>query len=426
MSSLPVVWAQAEDLEAPARLPADQLDQLVAPIALYPDSLVAQVLAGATYPSQVTEANNWLSSSPGLSGERLAAAVDTQPWDPSIKALTQFPSVVAKMATNLTWTSALGEAYYYQPQDVLNAVQVMRQRALAARTLGDTSQQKVIVENGTVIIQPANPDVVYPPTYNPWDAYGAPVPAYPGYSGADLLLAGVLGFGAGVLVGVLADQAWGWHRWGTNWQSGSVIYENNVYISRTTNFYAPNRGYWNRARYGAPRGPGERRPYGSGRPGGQIFNRPVEAGRAGVPGTWSRPAENAHPEVGGEPRPNAPAQPVSRPEAPAREAALRPAEIPNTNPAMPNRNPGNERAPVPAVRNNPRPQAAPAANAFRGFGKAPATGLKRTAFAGYSAGGEARAATVRGHSSLQASAARRAPAPAAHNAGRAATSSHKH
>jgi len=378
--SLSVAWAQAEDPEAPvARSPAE-LDQLVAPIALYPDRLVAQVLAAATYPSQVTEANNWLISSPGLTGAALAAAVDTQPWDPSVKALTQFPSVMAKMATNLTWTSALGEAYYYQPQDVLNAVQVMRQRALAARTLVDTPQQRVIVENGTVVIEPVNPDLVYVPTYNPWAVYGAPVAAYPGYTGPDLLLAGVLGFGAGVLVSLLAYEAWGWHGWGCDWYRHSVIYGNNVWVSNTTNFYAPNRGYWNRPIYGGQRGRGEN------------FNRPVEAGRAGGPGVWSRPAENARAEVGRERQPNAPAQPVSRPEAPGRETALRPAQIPN------------------------RPNAA-AARTFRGFGKAPATGLNRHAFAGYASGGEARAATIRGRSSLQASAAGRARAPAAHNAG---------
>src|SRR5208282_6424945 len=113
--------AAAEAPEAPAPLSSDELDQLVAPIALYPDALVAQILAGSTYPTEVVEAARWQSANPGLSGDSLAAAVDSQDWDPSIKALTQFPSVLANMNNNLSWTSALGQAYYDQPEDMLNA-----------------------------------------------------------------------------------------------------------------------------------------------------------------------------------------------------------------------------------------------------------------------------------------------------------------
>src|SRR5580658_3269606 len=146
--SFSVAWAQAgppEEAppppeaaaaapETPAPLSSDELDDLVAPIALYPDALVAQILAGSTYPTEVVEAARWQSANPGLSGADLASAVDSQNWDPSVKALTQFPSVLANMNNSLEWTSALGQAYYYQPQDVLSAVQVMRRRALAART----------------------------------------------------------------------------------------------------------------------------------------------------------------------------------------------------------------------------------------------------------------------------------------------------
>ena len=115
----PDTAAAPEAPEAPAPLPSDELDQLVAPIALYPDALVAQILAGSTYPTEVVEAARWQSANPGLSGDNLAAAVDSTDWDPSIKALTQFPSVLANMNNNLSWTSALGQAYYYQPEDVL-------------------------------------------------------------------------------------------------------------------------------------------------------------------------------------------------------------------------------------------------------------------------------------------------------------------
>ena len=110
-----------------ARPTAEQLQQLAAPIALYPDALVAQVLAGSTYPSEIVEADRWLQQHPDLKGSALAQAADQQSWDPSVKALTQFPSVLASMDRNLYWTTALGDAYVNQPQDLLDAVQTLRQ-----------------------------------------------------------------------------------------------------------------------------------------------------------------------------------------------------------------------------------------------------------------------------------------------------------
>ncbi|HZP22052.1 MAG TPA: DUF3300 domain-containing protein, partial [Terriglobales bacterium] len=141
---------QAPADQAPVQAPpmsADQLQQLVAPIALYPDSLVAQILAASTYPTQVVEAERWLEANQGLQGQALADAVDQQPWDPSIKALVPFPNVLANMDKNLSWTSALGDAYFNQQQDVLSAVQVMRKRAQEAGTLQSTPQQ-VITTSG--------------------------------------------------------------------------------------------------------------------------------------------------------------------------------------------------------------------------------------------------------------------------------------
>ena len=149
-----------------------QLQQLVAPIALYPDELVAQVLAAATYPTEIVEANRWLQQNSSLKDAQLADAVDKQPWDPSVKALTQFPSVLANMDKNLSWTSSLGDAYFNHPQDVLNAVQVMRKRAQSAGTLKTTAQQTVTTKDQTTIIEPANPEVVYLPEYDPWVVYG--------------------------------------------------------------------------------------------------------------------------------------------------------------------------------------------------------------------------------------------------------------
>src|SRR6266498_4147332 len=165
----------------PAQVTAEKLQQLVAPIALYPDELVAQVLAAATYPTEIVEANRWLQENSSLKGAQLADAVDKQSWDPSVKALTQFPSVLANMDKNLSWTSALGDAYFNQSQDVLNAVQVMRKRAQSAGTLKTTAQETVTTKDQTVIIEPANPEIVYLPEYDPWIVYGAPLLAYPGY-----------------------------------------------------------------------------------------------------------------------------------------------------------------------------------------------------------------------------------------------------
>src|SRR5271165_546363 len=160
---------------------AGQLQQLVAPIALYPDSLVAQILAAATFPDQVVEADRWLQAHPDLKGDALGQAVDQQPWDPSVKALTAFPSVLGNMDKNLSWTSSLGDAYYNQEQDVMDAVQAMRQRAQEAGNLKTTPQQTVTTEGSMIVIQPANPEVVYVPAYDPWVVYGYPIVAWPGW-----------------------------------------------------------------------------------------------------------------------------------------------------------------------------------------------------------------------------------------------------
>lgn len=159
--------------QAPAPLSAADLKQLVAPIALYPDALVAQVLGAATFPDQVTAANTWLQQNKNLTGTALMEAVNTQPWDPSVKALTQFPSVLENMTKNLSWTSALGEAYHTQAADVMSAVQTLRAEAKAAGNLKSGSQITVVQQSPQVIvIQPANPQVVYVPQYNPTVVYG--------------------------------------------------------------------------------------------------------------------------------------------------------------------------------------------------------------------------------------------------------------
>jgi hypothetical protein len=213
----------------------DELNQLVAPIALYPDALVAQIVAAASYPTEVVEADRWIQQNSSLKGEELAKAADSQSWDPSVKALTQFPSVLATMDKNLSWTSALGEAYVNQPQNVLDAVQVMRGRAQQAGNLESTPQESVTTEGQTIVIQPTDPEVVYVPEYDPWDAYGEPLDFYPGWVGGAFVGPGIA-FGLGVGVGFFGGYGWGWHHWGADWHGRGVEYNHNPYISHSPTF----------------------------------------------------------------------------------------------------------------------------------------------------------------------------------------------
>ena len=165
-----------------APLSADALQALVAPIALYPDALVAQILGAATFPDQIASANGWLAANRNLTGAALGNAVDTMQWDPSVKALTQFPSTLDSLAKNLSWTSALGEAYHTQTADTMLAVQVLRAKAQAAGNLKSSPQITVVQQAPQIIvIQPTNPQIVYVPTYNPTIVYGTPY-VIPGYN----------------------------------------------------------------------------------------------------------------------------------------------------------------------------------------------------------------------------------------------------
>src|SRR6202790_626915 len=212
-----------------------ELQQLVAPIALYPDALVAQILAASTYPAEIVEADRWMQNHPNVKGEELAKEVDKQPWDPSVKALAQFPSVLENMDKNLSWTSSLGDAYANQQQAVTNAVQTLRQQAHQAGHLNSNEQEKVTTQGNTVVIEPANPEIVYVPQYDPWLVYGAPIVAYPGwYAEPGLFLAGVgIGFGVGFGLGFYGGYGWGWGHWGYDWHGRSVIYNHNTYVSHS-------------------------------------------------------------------------------------------------------------------------------------------------------------------------------------------------
>ena len=211
----------------------EELQNLVAPIALYPDALVAQILGAATFPDQVAVANYWLQQNKNLTGSALEQAVNQQSWDPSVKALTQFPSVLNNLAQNLTWTSSLGEAYHNQQSDVMAAIQTLRAQAKAAGNLKSSPQITVTQPAPqTIVIQPANPQVVYVPEYNPAVVYGTPY-VTPGYSTGALVATGLLSFGAGIAVGAAMSSAWGWHSWGCNWSSNTVIYNHNTFYGNS-------------------------------------------------------------------------------------------------------------------------------------------------------------------------------------------------
>ena len=229
-----------------APLSSADIDAIVSPIALYPDQLIAQILGAATYPDQVTAASNWVNSNGGLKDQALMQAVDKQPWDPSVKALTQFPTVLDQMAKNLAWTSALGDAAFNQQADVLASIQRLRAQAKAAGNLKTTPEIKVVQENPqTIVIQQANPQVVYVPSYNPAVVYGTPYNP-PGYSTAALVTTGLISFGVGMAIGASMNNSccgWGYYGggWGCNWHGGNVMYQNNVYVSRSNTFYGNNR-----------------------------------------------------------------------------------------------------------------------------------------------------------------------------------------
>ena len=221
----------------------EQLEQIVAPIALYPDSLVAQVLAASTYPAQVAAADQWVQSQQGAPPEQIAGGANAQPaWDPSVKALTAFPQVLAEMDRNLQWTTDLGNAYYNQPQDVMQTIQVMRDRAQAAGNLQSTPQEQVTVDQGNIELAPPSPQVVYVPTYNPWAVYGQPVAPYPGFALLDAIgstVGSFLGgssiqFGLGIAMTAFNNMPFGLIGWGLDWLAHAVLFDHGAYYSHSS------------------------------------------------------------------------------------------------------------------------------------------------------------------------------------------------
>jgi hypothetical protein len=251
-------YAQAQPTAQP--LNARRLEQLVAPIALYPDTLVAEIVTASTYPLQLVDADRWRQAQGSGYSDQIAAGANSQSWDPSVKALTAFPQVLMEMDQNLQWTTELGNAYYNQPQEIFAAVQVMRQRAEAAGNLQSTPQQAVSYSQGNILLAPPTPQTVYVPAYNPWTVYGEPVTPYPGFSllsalgsflgsSSSSFGSSPLNFGLGIAMTAFSRMGWGWLGWGLNWLAHTVLFNQSDYYSQSTTVadwglpYGGSRGF---------------------------------------------------------------------------------------------------------------------------------------------------------------------------------------
>src|SRR5262249_11772652 len=231
------------------KLPPQELDSLVAPIALYPDPLLAQTLAASTYPLEVIQLQQWMANNPNLKDKALADAVSKQPWDPSVQGLVMYPDVVQRMAGNIQWTTDLGNAFLAQQSDVMDAVQRLRGKAQGTGNLKTSSQQ--VVETKTVSsgkqvieIQQANPEVVYVPSYDPTVVYGAAPPEYPyyPYTYPGYVPGTALMWGAGIALGAAAWGAWGGNWGNCDWGHGDVNVNNNYNYNKNNNFNRQQNG----------------------------------------------------------------------------------------------------------------------------------------------------------------------------------------
>ena len=225
----PGLIAQQKSEAAPA-VKQEELEQILAPIALHPDPLISQILMASTYPLEVVQADRWAKQNASLKGDALTKALEAQDWDPSIKSLVNFPQVLTMMSEKLDWTQKLGDAFLADQKKVLDTIQSLRAKAQASGNLKTTKEQTVIVEEKIIKIEPANPQVVYVPTYNPTVVYGAwPYPAYPPYYyyPPGYVATSMFAFGAGVAMGAAWGYAWG----NCNWNGGDV----DIDVNRNTN-----------------------------------------------------------------------------------------------------------------------------------------------------------------------------------------------
>ena len=235
--------------EASVTIPAAQLESLVAPIALFPDPVLAQVLAASTYPLELLQLHQWVQKNPGLQDKKLLEAVEKQPWDPSIQAMAALPDLVKRLADDIQWTTDLGNAFLAQQADVMEAVQRMRKKAQDKGTLTSTPQQtvqtQVIEREQVIVIEQADPEVIYVPSYDPYWAYGDPFYPYPPIYYPTGALA--LSFGVGVAMGAFwGNGGWGW---GPGWGNNNLQINHFNNINRNANIRAGNnnltgKGNW--------------------------------------------------------------------------------------------------------------------------------------------------------------------------------------
>jgi hypothetical protein len=400
--------------QAPLDTPA-QLDQMLAPIALYPDQLLGQILMASTYPLEVVQADRWVKdpNNAALKGDQLAAALAPIDWDPSVKSLVPFPQILALMDQRVDWTQNLGNAFLAQQADVMDSVQRLRHQAQAAGTLQTTAQQTVVPDGQTITIQPASPTVVYVPVYNPATVYGAwPYPAYPpfyfppppGFYVGPPLVSGIgfsIGFG---IVGAF----WGWDSW--DWGHRRLHIDANRY-NVINNYFIRN----------------DRRPAFSGN---NWAHDPVHRRGVVYADPRSRAAFRGAPAAGAAARRDfrgfdrgAPAQQVNRtPAAAGRPAGARPTPPSAQRPAPAGQRPAasvQRPAAAPPQQQGQRPSAAPPrqqqVQPQRPVAAAPRA--PAPAFQGFARGADVRAQAARGQASERAAAPRaaapRAAAPAA-------------
>jgi hypothetical protein len=236
---------QGTDQVSAKTLPAEQLDSLLAPIALYPDPLLSQILVASTYPLEIVQADRWVQQNATLKGKALTEAAAKQSWDPSIQAMVMYPDVLKRMDENISWTTDLGNAFLAQQTDVMDAVQRLRQKAQQAGALKTTPQQTVTTKTEEnkeyVVIQPASPQVIYVPQYNPVVVYGPPAVIYP-YpvmvyppppSTGEIVAASMISFGVGLAVGAMVSSwhGWGGYGWGCGWGRSTTVVVNRNFVN---------------------------------------------------------------------------------------------------------------------------------------------------------------------------------------------------
>jgi hypothetical protein len=242
--TLSPLWVFGQDQPTASKFSQEELDQMLAPIALYPDSLLAQILMASTYPLEVVEAERWVKANRNLQGDQLNDALDQKDWDPCIKALVPFPQVLSMMSQRLEWTEKLGDAFLVQQEEVMDTVQRLRAKAQDAGNLMDTEEQRVVVEDGDIEIEPAEPEVVYVPVYDPTTIYGTWW--YPDFLPFFFLPSprvvigfhGVMGFGRGIAVGRAWRYAWG--HWDWRHHSIEVNIDRHININRNINISGSN------------------------------------------------------------------------------------------------------------------------------------------------------------------------------------------